>query len=627
MAQSLFTDKKFFRVCAKLDQIESSMTRPTSRKSRRSPSKPFSLTRYLPLLLLWGIPLLGWMMVWFSALSFAPVPWPDDSAFYFVADDLFRWPPQWLMLVQAPFEPSYYHWNFNTMPLYPVLIGLGRFIGIDGSWALKFWPLCAWAASGGLLGWVCFRKGLPLAIATLISLWFTLDPTHRWASVLLRPESLIALCGLSVVLGLTFGYPARWKARGLWDPTSALLVTAAYCHFNAVHLVFPVILFYLLDPRELFRIGALCVLYLVPWLVTVAWHFDIFVHQMTTQWNRLAVPNGWLDKFEEWGRHMYPDMGVIDSWPDSLYSAGWLLWFVVACVIAVLLKELIQIVLTLSERVGERVDQEHSAVAAKAEKKRGVSPAAQPEKTKSEKGAQPAKSSTGGSNAISLLPASGWVLGAAWLYQNKPEQWFIYYLHVSLATFVAIAATKFWTENWVQERIRKQLKIAGVLFTCALLGIWVGATYTQWSDMSPQRTFSWDGYYSLVDCIDAQLTQLEKSRGNPAHFHVFGPTYPDILIELSRRHRHWGFTRTNDFWEAADLAVKHGNDVDAVVVTEIYGHTDREISAPAFQVPQLQSVWMQWKPYYLNRLYTDPNFKPNRYVCQRGRTQAFLYMK
>ncbi len=601
----------------------------TSRGSRRSPSKPFSFTALFPALLLLGIPLLGWMFVWFSALSFAPVPWPDDSAFYFVADDLFRWPPRWAMLVQAPFEPSYYQWNFNTMPLYPVLIGLGRFIGIDGSWALKFWPLSAWAVSGGLLGWVCFRKGLPLGIAAVISLWLTLDPTHRWASVLLRPESLIGLCGLAVILGLTFGYPERWKARKLWDPTSALLVTAAYCHFNAVHLVFPVILVYLLQPRELVRIGLLCLLYLVPWFVTVFWHFDLFVHQMTTQWTRLAVPNGWVDKFEELGRHLYPDMGVIDSWPDMLYSAGWMLWGLIALVALVLIRELIRITLTLSERVGELADQEHGAKP-KAEAK----PKARAQSevgTKPEAGTKPdrKKESAPDSSArtISLLPATGWVLGAVWLYHNKPEQWFIYYLHLSLTAFAGIAATKLWTENWVADRFRKPVKVAALLFSFSLIGIWSTATYTQWADMSSQRTFSWEGYHSLIDCIDEQLTQLEKSRGNPAHFHVFGPTYPDILIELSRRHRHWGFTRTNDFWEAADLAVKHGREVDAVVVTEIYGHTERDISAPAYQVPQLQSVWMGWKPYYLNRLYTDPTFNPNRYVCQRGRTQAFLYMK
>ena len=47
----------------------------------------------------------------------------DRPLSYFVAHELFKWPPRWVMLPQAPFEPTYRIWNFNTMPLYPILIG------------------------------------------------------------------------------------------------------------------------------------------------------------------------------------------------------------------------------------------------------------------------------------------------------------------------------------------------------------------------------------------------------------------------------------------------------------------------------------------------------------------------
>src|SRR4051812_8337092 len=86
-----------------------------------------SLLRGLAIL----IPPLSALWVWLSPLAFVPVPWPDDSAFYFVAKDLFRWPPRWVMMTQAPFIPTYAIFNFNTMPLYPILIGLGRLVGID----------------------------------------------------------------------------------------------------------------------------------------------------------------------------------------------------------------------------------------------------------------------------------------------------------------------------------------------------------------------------------------------------------------------------------------------------------------------------------------------------------------
>ncbi|HAR44457.1 MAG TPA: hypothetical protein DCS07_17805 [Bdellovibrionales bacterium] len=43
------------------------------------------------------------LWVWLSPLAFVPVPWPDDSAFYFVGRDFFQWPPRWVMIPQAPF--------------------------------------------------------------------------------------------------------------------------------------------------------------------------------------------------------------------------------------------------------------------------------------------------------------------------------------------------------------------------------------------------------------------------------------------------------------------------------------------------------------------------------------------
>src|SRR5262245_9928936 len=65
--------------------------------------------------LLVTIPVLIGIWIWFSPLSFVPVPWPDDSAFYFVGREFWKWPPRWVMLPQAPFEPTYRIFNFNTM--------------------------------------------------------------------------------------------------------------------------------------------------------------------------------------------------------------------------------------------------------------------------------------------------------------------------------------------------------------------------------------------------------------------------------------------------------------------------------------------------------------------------------
>src|SRR5439155_10004708 len=117
------------------------------------------------------------------------------------------------------FEPTYAIYNFNTMPLYPILIGLGRLVGIDGSWGLKLWPLGAWALTGSLAVGVLVRRGLPLAAAFAVALAFALDPALRWAAAIPRPESLVGLFAMALVLGLTFGFPGRVRARGRWwDP-------------------------------------------------------------------------------------------------------------------------------------------------------------------------------------------------------------------------------------------------------------------------------------------------------------------------------------------------------------------------------------------------------------------------
>jgi hypothetical protein len=213
------------------------------------------------------------------------------------------------MLPQAPFEPTYRIYNFNTMPLFPILIGLGRLIGIDGSFGVKLWPLSFFAASGSLLGIWLYRAGLPAILAAIVGAGLVLDPGARWGAVLARPESFIALCGMAIVLGLSLGFPKRWQARGFWDPIAALLALAAYAHFNAVHLLFAVIPALLWKPRRLVEIGFRTAFYLTPWIITVALKPALFVHQMTLQWSRLASKNAWLDSVHSAVYGIFQDMG------------------------------------------------------------------------------------------------------------------------------------------------------------------------------------------------------------------------------------------------------------------------------------------------------------------------------
>jgi hypothetical protein len=126
--------------------------------------------------------------------------------------------------------------------------------------------------------------------------------------------------------------------------------------------------------------------------------------------------------------------------------------------------------------------------------------------------------------------------------------------------------------------------------------------------------------------VDRALEPLAAKKGPNQPLQVWAPTFPDITIELSRRHPDWDLSRTNDFWSRSNLAIMHGYSTDAVVVTETLNWPERDIDAPWNQHPEVRSVWMDWKDYYLNRFITTPGWKPNRHLCQKGRWQAFIFM-
>jgi len=541
--------------------------------------------RDLLLILLACIPIIIMFWVWLSPLAFVPVPWPDDSAFYFVAKELFKWPPRWVMLPQAPFEPTYRIFNFNTMPLYPILIGLGRFVGIDGSFLLKIWPLSAWALSGSLLVVALFRARLPFLFALLVALAFSLDPELRWASVLVRPESLIGCFGMAMVLGLTLGFPEKLKPRKFWDPIAALLALAAYAHFNAVHLLFPVIFSWAsaslaLSTKRLIHIGLKTALYLSPWILTVFWHWDLFVKQMTLQWSRLDVPNPWLSSTATamWG--LFQNLGSPTRWDPHIYYAAMGMWALIL---------LIPGLIPGFEFLNKLKD----------------------------------RGNPHPSCSLSLLPAVGWVVGALWIWTSKPEVWFMYYLHIATWCLVGLGALKLWQS---QGPLRVPVGVGLIGLLTFITGIFAYVDIQQARQLGATQSWNWPAYTSWIDCVDQRLTQLDKNLGHKRPFQVWDPTAPDITVELSRRHPDWEFTRTNDFLTRSDLAIQHGWETSAVVVTETFNWSELTVSDKAERFPELQSVWMRWQGYFLNTLWKSPGWKPNRFICQRGRWQAFLFM-
>lgn len=553
------------------------------------------------------IPVLVIASVWFSSLSFIPVPWPDDSAFYFVAKDLFKIPPQWVMIPQAPFEPTYRIFNFNTMPLYPLLIGLGRSLGIDGSFGIKFWPLSALTLSLIALSTTLRMRGLPFFTAVIFTAAFSLDPELRWASVLLRPESLIGLFGVLLVLGLTFGFPKKLQPTRFFDPIAVLLALSAYAHFNAIHFLFPVVVGLASQPKRLVQVGLKTAFYLSPWAGLVLWHFPLFVKQMQTQWLRLTVPNHWLQSVDSAFASLFQELGSPNGWPREVLATAPLLWGLIFLAALVLVAE-------------EHLERPFTGLRFLLQN------------TKHAKGYERNTEQA----QISLRPAAAWIFGSLWLWHTKPEVWFMFYPHLAIACFTGIALTKFsalLTKPTLYYRPTRKSKILFGIFCTPIF--WMGTVFgmthfQQMNELSRTKSWHWPVYYDFVDCIDqklvahhAKLSANGKLGKGP--YRVWDPTFPDVTVELSRRHPDWEFTRTNDFMNRIPEAIQHGQAVEAVVVTETLNWQEATITERAEYVPQVTSVWMNWKPYFLNQLYTTPGWKPERYVCQRGRWQAFLF--
>lgn len=510
------------------------------------------------------LPIAAVVWVWLSSLSFLPVPWPDDSAFYFPAKDLFAWPPRWVMIPQAPFEPSYREWNFNTMPLFPILIGIARAFGIDGSHALKVLPLGGWLA-GMLFVLRSFRRGGATALYLVgASLVLALEPILRWSSVIIRPESIIGAAGLFVLFGFRFGWPDSLRERRFFHPVALALAVAAYLHFNAIHLVPLVLALYFGEWRKILKIGALTALGLVPWLLTIAAKPALFVQQMELQFSRLSgYQNPWLSSWTDFTKALLADMGTPEGWGSEYQTAILLMLIAIPFLLALT---------AIAVRKGRRAE----------------------------------------------LGGFVWLLSATYLWHTKSEVWFTHFMHLAYWAWALLVLFEF--------RGSSRARLAAAVFPLVVGTFFAYGQVGQTIRLEATATWHWSTYEKWIDCIDSFLVEEHAKRGSPEVFRVWDPTFPDITIALSRRHPGWEFTRTNDFYDRADLAVRHGYDVDAMVVTEVFRMNDLEFRGSLADRPQSKSVWMDWQSYFLNRLERDPKFKPNRKLCQLGRWDAFVYL-
>ena len=252
---------------------------------------------------------------------------------------------------------------------------------------------------------------------------------------------------------------------------------------------------------------------------------------MKVQWLRLAVGNDWLSTPEKALKGVFQAMGSPVPWPDSLSWASAIYWALIFAALGALVYGLAQAAL---EHFGKQ-------------EQRSTGP--------------------------SLVPSAAWVLGAAWLWDTKPEVWFTYYLHEALITFAGIAAlgARLKVPAGRTDRLRWALSGAAVLGALGLTGIFAGADTSILKEISEDPSWRWNTYRAFVDCIDDRLIDVEQGKPPGTTFSVWDPTFPDVTVELSRRHPNWDLTRTNDFYTRNNLAILHGKTVDAVVVPEIWG--------------------------------------------------------
>jgi hypothetical protein len=302
---------------------------------------------------------------------------------------------------------------------------------------------------------------------------------------------------------------------------------------------------------------------------------------MRLQWTRLAVPNHWLATTESAVHSLFQDLGSPVPWNTAIFEAAKVIW--VLLILVVCAELLILPIVSRYMQSPERVQR----------------------------------------TQLSLLPSIGWVIGGMWIWHSKPEVWFMYYVHIAAWCLIGLSALKLWQSR---SQFRLPSWIALTSSVTFITGIFGYVNLQQFERLQGTQSWNWPTYYSWVDCVDQRLTQLHKNLGNKKPFQVWDPTFPDITIELSRRHPDWEFTRTNDFSERNHLAIQHGWETDAVVVTETLNWAELNVSDKAENMPHLQSVWMRWQGYFLNTLWTSAGWKPNRYICQRGRWQAFLFM-
>lgn len=467
----------------------------------------------------------AWVLL--SALSLSPVPWPDGSAFYLPALEIFQWPPRWRMHAQAAWVPSYDVANFNLMPGLPLYLGLFAkpwvAFGLDATQVIRvlsWFPFLGWAT----LFWYFMVRVVRISRSTaqlLLAAGF-LDPVARWAVLVVRTEVWVACAALGVLLALDQRARSKTPTK-LWGLPVALAL-GAYFHFEAFVLI-PAAAWGLRPEsgprrglrwaRALFEVGLKTFILLSPWVAYVLSHWGFFWEQMSTQFQRLEHGNYLVSSAYLIFHSMFMNFGNIADVPKFFVLAKLLFWVgVTAC--------------------GFRVVREAKRM------------------PRLEQGAL-------------LLFAM-----TAYLWFTKGEVWFVSLVHWTFWPVAAYAVASIERKKEIRLRKVPSLALGAFILLCVLGNLG--------QQLRTPRDATWTTYKTWTDCL---AKAVQKTAGKADGLRVFQPHVPDVLVRFSQLHPNWDLTRALDFpalrGAAEDFLFKR---TDAVVFTRVYVHEPSDRDAP-----------------------------------------------
>ena len=401
--------------------------------------------------------LLALLGVWFlsTRLSMAPVPWPDGAAYYIPGVELVSSHPHWRMHNQAAFIPSYDEASFNIPPGLPFLLGVADLLGVNRAMGAEFGIRAVSILGLLFLGWFVFKiasRELRAGLAIMLGLAVVVDPISRWGAMAVRTEIWVALTGVFL-----FGELLRKEPR-LWRISLALALGALF-HYDAIILV-PAAIIGLFPEgvsrpddllkewwRRLWQVGVRTLIWLAPFILYTALHFQLFIEQMGTQFARLSHGNFFIGKRAAYDAFhaLFLDFGNAAGPPKFFNLGKIVLWTAIAVSFGAILRKRFK----------------HSWA-------------------------------TGAT-----------FLSALYLWATKPEVWFVSLAHFLLWPFLACVLMDL--QNNARKRTFLLLaSLASIYFAVSLI-----STQMQSQHIAP--TYSWKNYQAFEACIERQIPAYPAS--------------------------------------------------------------------------------------------------------------------